>query len=97
MAKVDLPNVTGTKPEGRYVSVPEIDLFGMTHPGVRLNTEEYKAGQTYFLDTERANTIEDALAGYDASNRRVLQPRQDQKALSDVERGSRRGMERVAS
>jgi len=97
MAKVDLPAVTGSKPDGRYVTVPETDLFGMTHPGVRLNTESYDAGKTYFLDNERAGTIEDALKGYEESTRRVLQPRQDAKALRDVEKGSGRGMERVTS
>lgn len=98
MAKVDLPNVGGVKPEGRYVTVPETDLFGMKHPGVRLNVESYEAGQTYFLDNERAKTIEDALKGYEQSTRRILQPRQDDKALADVARGSQRGgMERVAN
>lgn len=95
MPKVDLPNVSGVKPEGRYITVPELDLFGMTHPGVRLNTEEFSAGNTYFLPTEKANTVEETLRVYEHTSRRVLQPLQDTKALRDVERGSARGLERA--
>lgn len=96
MPKIDLPNVAGGKAEGRYVTVPETDLFGMPHPGVRLNNESYGSG-THFLDTQRANTIEATLKQYEETSRRVLQPRQDTKALSDVERGSNRGMERATT
>jgi hypothetical protein len=97
MPKHDIPDVNGGKATGRYVTIPELDLFGMPHPGVRLNVEAFNAGTTHFLDKERADTVEAALNGYEETSRRVLQPRQDTKALRDVERGSGRGLERVAT
>lgn len=91
MPKLDDPILTAPKPEGRYVEVPETDMFDMPHPGVRLNHESYGPGR-HFLDKERADTVEAALRGYEIGNRRILQPRQDANAINAVNKGSQRGM-----
>lgn len=95
MPKVDLPELTTPKSAGRYVTVPDTDMFDMPHPGVRLNHESYGPG-THFLDNERANTVEQCLKDYEISNRRILQPRQDAAAIRAVNKGTGRQMEPFA-
>lgn len=92
--KVDTPIVAEAKikPTHRYVTVPDLDMFDMPHPGVRINTESFGPG-THYLDHERANTVENCLRDYELSNRRILQPRQDAKSIDQVNKGSMRGME----
>lgn len=92
MPKVDLPELEATKPTHRYVTVPDTDMFDMPHPGVRLNTETYGPG-THYLDEQRATTVQACLDDYELANRRILQPRQDAKAINAVNRASGRNME----
>lgn len=94
MAKVDLPNTEATKATHRYVTVPDTDMFDMPHPGIRVNTESYGPG-THYLPTELANTVEGSLRDYELANRRILQPRQDAKAIQAVNRANQRPMEAV--
>jgi hypothetical protein len=90
--KIDTPIIEKVQPTHRYVNVPDTDLFDMPHPGVRLNFESYGPG-THYLDKERADTIEACLRDYEIANRRILQPKQDAKAIAAVNKASGRGME----
>jgi hypothetical protein len=92
MAKVDNPVVEAVKATHRYVTVPDIDMFNMPHPGVRINHENYGPG-TYYLDKERADTVEKCLDDYEVGNRRLLQPRQDANAIRAVEVARQRRLE----
>lgn len=63
-----------------YVTIPEKDMFDLTHPGVGINRDHYGPG-THFVPQDIADEITRICATFDAQNIRILQPRRDQKAL----------------
>lgn len=72
-----------SEPQFEYVTIPDKDLFDFPHPGIGLNREHYGPG-THKLPLDIAREVKTRLAIFEAQNIRILQPRKDMRALSDL-------------
>lgn len=86
MPKIDLPETSAPKAAGRYVTIPDTDLFDQPHRPVTINGTPYGPG-THFLETELAGTVEERLKTATRADVRILQPRRDSDAENLLNRG----------
>jgi hypothetical protein len=76
-------SVTEPVEEFEYVTIPEKDILDYPHPGVAINRESYGPG-VHRLPRDIAREVKERLAIFDAANIRIIQPRKDMKALTDL-------------
>lgn len=85
MPKIDAPETKQAKDERVYVTVPEIDLFDITHPDIIINGRVFGPGKHY-VESELAKTIEERINLFRLGQVRLLQPKSDKKALDAMNR-----------
>ena len=64
------------KANWEWITVPEHDLFGQVHDGVRLNFELYGPGK-HFVDPVIAEQLRTQIDGGLKAQRRIMQPQTD--------------------
>jgi hypothetical protein len=64
--------------------VPDTDVLGDTHPGVKINDHNFPPG-VYLVPPSYAREIKGILKRFDAQTVRRLQPHRDIKAIRDQE------------
>lgn len=78
MAKIDMPVTSGKDTRGkRWVKVPEKDLFDFPHPAIRVNLQAYEPGESYFLDADVADWVENRILMKRSADIRVMRPNKD--------------------
>jgi hypothetical protein len=80
MPKIDTPVTSGNSKEvrgKRWVNVPEKDLFDFPHPAIRVNLTSYEPGQSYFLEADVADWVENRILMKRSADIRVMRPNKD--------------------
>jgi len=85
MPKIDAPELKAKEQEKVYVTIPDMDLFDMTHPAIIINGRVFGPGKHY-VDTTLAGTIEERIKMFRDGQVRLLQPKSDKKALDAMNR-----------
>lgn len=85
MPKIDAPELKTKDQERVYVTVPDMDLFDMTHPSIIINGRVFGPGKHY-VDPVIASTIEERIKLFRDGQVRLLQPKSDKKALDAMNR-----------
>jgi len=71
-----------------YISVPEENVLGEVHADIVINTERFRAGQTYLVPKLVAETVRERLKTYQRSCMRIMSPKKDTAAEQAVAVGS---------
>src|SRR5574342_916928 len=67
-----------------YVTVPETNILDEPHQGAAINAINFSRGRTYLIHPDAARELARILKRYEAQNIRILQPKSDLKALTDL-------------
>lgn len=86
MAKIDAP-VIASQPEAPvkvYVTIPDEDLFEMSHPEIQINGTRYLPGKHY-VTADVGGEIERLVRGWAKAQIRLNRPGQDRKVRARME------------
>lgn len=79
------------KKELVMIEIPERDMFDYPHPPVQINSNyNFEPGQTYWVEKDIATEVNRILKAKERQDIRVLQPRIDQRAINDLNKGGHR-------
>ena len=71
-----------------YVEVPARDILDYEYPTLAINRDRFEAGKKYFVPPIIAEELRRIMKVNDIQTRRILSPKIDTKALTDLNEGS---------
>ncbi len=77
-----------SKETWQFVTIPDEDVTGKSHPSIWLNKMEFQKGQTYQVPPQVAEYVNGRLKAFNRSVTRLFSPMVDRIALNDVAVGT---------